>query len=640
MKYSIQEGNYLTMGATLICDTITFTFEAEQECDCAVVLYPKNRKEEPVRIAIPSDYCVGSLRSVAVKGISWKRYDYVYEIDGILQNDPYARRIIGREKWADLERAESNYRICSGFDFSTFPWTKEKKVCVKKQDMVMYKLHVRAYTMSDPAVRGKKKGTFRAIQEKIPYLKEFGITTLELMPVYEFEEFVFEKEKPTILKKAEDVQHPKRINLWGYEKGEYFAPKASYAYTNNPAKELKELILALHAHDIECVLEMYFEPDMNPNMILEVLRYWVMEYHVDGFHLLGVNLSLEAIVQDVRLSRTKLFYHHFPEELQNEKKQYQNLYEYNDDFYYPVRRMMNRMEGELESLTGQMRKQRLTQGYINYITSNNGFTLADLFSFGEKHNWENGEENLDGNNWNYSNNYGEEGPSRKKFINSIRKRQMMNAMAIVLLSQGVPMIWAGDEIGNSQSGNNNAYCQDNVVGWTNWKQKDRYCEFTMFVKKMLEFRKEHPILRKEVPFHLCDDQQLGYPDLSYHCDAAWVTRFEVNRLSIGIMYCGKGEAKDDDTVEKIYVGINFHNGSQTLALPQLGRGEVWCKIMDTTYTGNRFFPESEQKNVTHHLQIPGQSVCILLSRPYEKKEVVRSPKIRSIRAAKENKMRK
>ena len=215
---------------------------------------------------------------------------------------------------------------------------------------------------------------------------------------------------------------------------------------------------------------------------------------------------------------------------------------------------------------------------------------------------------------------------------------MMNAMAILLLSQGVPMIWAGDEMGNSQSGNNNAYCQDNRIGWTSWKQKDAYQDFFLFVKKMVKFRKEHPILHKATPFHLCDEQQFGYPDLSYHCDGAWVTRFEANRLSIGIMYCGKKDS--DDTVEKIYVGINFHNGSQMLALPQLGRGESWCKIMDTTYTGDRFIPEQEQKRVTHHLRIPGQSVCILLCRSCDKKEVVRSPKVLGMRREADNKKRK
>ena len=234
MKYKIKEGNYSHMGTQRDHDTITFTFEGERESDCAILLYAKSRVESVIRIPVPKEDCIGSLRSVSVVGIPWERYYYNFEVDGEVKNDPYARRIIGREKWADGKRKEQGYRILSGFDFTEFQWDKEKRPIIAKSDMVMYKLHVRGFSMDDPTIRGRKKGTFAAVEDKIPYLRELGITTVEFMPLYEFEEFVFAK----VPKKCEDVLsqgqrgeqfelQDVKVNFWGYSESNYFAPKAS-----------------------------------------------------------------------------------------------------------------------------------------------------------------------------------------------------------------------------------------------------------------------------------------------------------------------------------------------------------------------------------------------------------------------------
>lgn len=609
MKYTIKEGDYSRMGTHIEGDTITFTFEGEKESDCAILLFAKNDERCQERIAVPPNYCIGSLRSVTICKIDPSRYDYDFEVDGVLLNDPYARKIKGREKWADTRRKERGYQIRSSFAQTGYEW-KDTRPDIAKEDMIMYKLHVRSFTMDDPKTPAKKRGTFAGVTDKITYLKELGVTTVEFMPVYEFEEFQFRKRYQQ--ETQQFVEEVEKVNMWGYGESNYFAPKASFAAEKEPEKELKDLIQKLHQNQMECIMEIYFDAKVNHNLIVEVLRYWVKEYHVDGFHLLGDSLPLSAITQDILLSRTKLFYQRFPDELQDRQKKYQNLYEYNDDFYYPVRKMLNHMGGDLLSFTGQMRKQRIEQGYVNYLASNNGFTLEDIFCYSEKHNERNMEENMDGNDWNFSSNYGIEGPTRKRFIQKIRMQQKKNAIAILFLSQGVPLLWAGDEWGNSQQGNNNAYCQDNRIGWINWRQMERNQDYLQFVKEMIRFRKAYPMLHRPHPMHLSDLEHIGYPDLSYHCDNAWVSCFEQNRQSVGVLFCKK-TGEEEHKIQKIYLGFNFHTSAQMLALPQIPEDEAWIKVMDTSIAKEEFLPKRKQSRHSRQLMTGSQSVCILIS---------------------------
>ena len=255
-----------------------------------------------------------------------------------------------------------------------------------------------------------------------------------------------------------------------------------------------------------------------------------------------------------------------------------------------------------------MRKQKKYAGFVNYAASNDGFTLADVFMYSEKHNEANGENNADGNDWNYSDNYGIEGPTRKKYIESLRKKQLRNAITAVFLAQGIPLLAAGDEIGNSQRGNNNAYCQDNAVGWVNWKNDKKYASLQQFVKKMTAFRKAHPVLRMEEPMRMNDYKGLGYPDLSFHCDSAWTVGFSPNRQSVGMLYCGPYA----DCEEMIYVAYNFHTGKQFLALPKLPKSKKWYKVMDT---GNENgFLEKEVKMDAVQVEIAGMSIQILIGK--------------------------
>lgn len=619
MHFSIKEGDYEKMGAVVTQEGTIFTFEGEKEADCAILLYRRNTTEA-VRIEVPRAYCIGALRSVLVKKIDIRRYQYNYEIDGKEQVDPYAQRIEGRERWYETKRYQPGYQVRGGFIQSAYDWEDDHTPEILPEDMVMYKLHVRGYTM-DGGAAGRKRGTFAALKEKIPYLRKLGITTVELMPAYEFEELVLPMEPcaPDYLsyRKQEDEpkeeQTVKKVNFWGYVPGNYFAPKASYAYGREADVEFKDLIKELHRNSMECIMEIYFDSTVSQRMMAEVLRFWVKQYHVDGFHLAGGQLAVEEAAQDVLLRRTKLFCTGYGTALLEKKTAYPHLYIYNDEYLYPLRKLLNHMEGSMYEFANQQKKQGLYHGYVNYAAINNSFTLADVFMYSEKHNLENGENNADGSDWNYSSNYGIEGPTRKKYVAQQRKRQMKNALAMVMLAQGVPLIASGDEFGNSQKGNNNAYCQDNKTGWVNWNEAKKNASFTQYVEQLIRFRREHPIIRASQPMRMNDYKGEGYPDLSYHADSAWVNGFDASRRSAGMLYCSAYATQPPDGDAFVYAAYNFHHGKCHLALPKLPKGVKWYAVMNTALD-EPFYKEEICLTQQELLEMDGSSVRLLVGR--------------------------
>lgn len=626
MVYTIKEGNYEKYGVQVKENGIHFTFEAEKEDNCKLLLYGKEM-EVIETIPIPDRYCRGAIRSVCIAGITAGNLKYNYEINGEVVTDPYANRIVGREKWNHLKRESYAYQVCGGYAKTEFDWGEDILPEVPRHEMVMYKLNIRGFSM-DAGIHGKSRGTFRAVKEKIPYLKELGITTVEFMPIYEFEEMELPKETEKLpdyliweekegdkIKPEETAgETPKRVNLWGYVPGNYFAVKSAYASVPEAAAEWKELIRELHANGMECVMEMYFSGKINQNMILDALRYWVKEYHVDGFHLLGEKLPVTLIAQDPWLRRSKIFFMGYDAMFLEEKRKYPHLFVYSDEYLYPVRGMLNHMNGNLEAFVCQQRKQHSMQGFVNYITDNNGFTLLDLFSYAEKHNEENGEDNCDGSNWNLSNNFGVEGRTGRKHICAIRERQLRNAIAILMLGQGVPLIFEGDEMGNSQNGNNNAYCQDNRIGWVNWKKNGKYAWLYEFTRQMILFRKTHPVIASEEPKALNDFLRKGFPDLSYHGENAWISSLPQDRQAVGMMYCGAYEEFQDGTKDDfIYIGYNFHMGLSRLALPKLPDKKKWYLVMDTA-RGIQPFLEEESVQREQQIALEGQSIIILVGK--------------------------
>ena len=625
MSLTIKEGNYLALGATVAKNQVTFTFEGEKEDVCRIILISKVTQGTEI-ITVPVEYCLGSLRSVTVSGLNPQEYNYIYEINGEKVVDPYARKIVGREVWDDVSRQGQDEVIC-GIETDNFAWGGDKRPEVPKGQMVMYKLHVRGFTMANKTA-GKSKGTFAAVKNKIPYLKDLGITTVELMPIYEFEEKPVKHALQTVpdyVKRSVEngmiapavvlEKEEKRVNYWGYGKGDYFAVKASYASEPQKASvEFKKLVKALHENGMECVLEMCFPETIPHSRILDVLHYWVKEYHVDGFHILGGNLPMTAIVQDPVLSRTKLFAADFAGVESGRK--YKNLYVYREEYQYPTRQLLNHHPCDIREFVNQQKKQSEQMGYVNFIASNNGFTLADLFMYNDKHNEANGENNRDGSDYNLSNNYGIEGPCKKRHINEMRKSRAHAAYMMLIFAQGVPMIMAGDEMGNTQEGNNNAYCQDNAIGWVNWSQFNSTKGQRELLKGLISFRKQHTMIANEKPFKFNDYRSFGMPDLSYHGEYAWLSQLDPGRKSIGMLYNG-AYASDEQNQSDIYIGYNFYADEVQLALPKLvcskKEKKQWYLCMDSS--AKQVILEKEQLlEEQQYVTLQPHSICVVQSR--------------------------
>lgn len=621
MKIIIREGNYARLGAQQLADRVIFTFCGEKEDLCSVVLVHRQTGEQTA-VEVPGQYCLGSLRSVAVMHLKASEYMYYFEINGRRQMDPCAHCIVGREVWNDGRRKETGYEVYAAFAEEEFDWRDDEAPEISAGEMFLYKLHVRGFTMD--AGRIRHPGTFLALTNRIGYLKRLGVTTVELMPVYEFEEMPlpvrpdppeyvrWEPKEDDIIRPGEPKEPEGQLNYWGYGDGNYFAVKASYASDPEHAqREYKALIRRLHEHRMECVMEMYFPKDANQNMVLDALRYWVMEYHVDGFHLLGEGIPVTAIVQDKLLSRTKIFCGGFDPALLAGARRFKNLYIYKDEYLYPARRILNHLGGNMRDFIDQQRKQGSRHGYVNYIAGNNGFTLADLFMYNDRHNEANGENNQDGCAWNFSNNYGVEGPTRKRYINALRKLKWRNSVMMLMLAQGVPLLWAGDEMGNSQQGNNNAYCQDNATGWLNWKNEKTHRKEIAFLQQLVRFRRQHPIISSETPFQFSDYRALGSPDLSFHGENAWMIEPDAGRMCVGMMYSG-AYSPDEACSEDVYVAYNFFSAVSGLALPRLDKGKSWYLVFDSADEESPYHEEPVLKDGPRITMSP-QSICVLVS---------------------------
>lgn len=578
-----------------------------------LLLYHKG-KEEPCREIPFSENGTGSVRTLYLPWLDGRKYEYNFKIGTEVVQDPYACVIIGREKFGQ-ETDYGEHQVRCGF------WEKEPKEIsqgpsLPYEDMILYKVHVRGYT-KNPNSKVKKKGTFQGLMEKIPYWKELGINAIELMPAYDFWEVsIKERENGLVVQKTET----ERINFWGYAEGFYFVPKASYCAGKNPGEEFLEFITALHDAGIECIMEFYFPRQMNPLMCLEVLRYWKMRYHVDGFHLLGEGILPQLAVQDEVLKGTKLLMTQAAEvALKRGDGEDKYLAEYHMGFMEVMRRFLKSDENTLYPAVEQIRKNPPDYGVINYMVCQDGFTMMDLVSYDYRHNEENGENNQDGNSWNYSWNCGAEGPTRKQQIKTLRERQIKNAFLLMLLSQGTPMIYGGDEFGNSQMGNNNAWCQDNKTGWIDWSQQKKNEKLTQFVKAAIAFRKSHPLLHRAVPYQGMDWRCVGYPDFSYHTQRAWYCSFENTGRCIGLMYCGAYADEDKKNSDDfLYVAYNFHWEPRQLALPSLKKdGLSWYLAVDTYDTkgigiapGGKEILLEDQKMLT----VPPRTIQVLLGK--------------------------
>lgn len=518
-------------GCTVEGQTANFSVAVPEGQTCELIIYKKGARTSAFSQEMPYSDVAGNLHFLSVVLEQPEDYEYCYKIGGKIVPDPYGKAFSGREHWS-VSKGKEKRKLRTRIVTDTFDWGKSQFPHLKKEDVIAYSLHVRGFTKHSSSGVAHK-GTFDGVTEKLPYLQKLGINQIHLMPVYEFDE------------------NQRHVNYWGYGKAYFFAPKASYA-AGDPVNEMKSLVRQMHLAGIEVILEMPFTEGTTFSLILDCLRYWVMQYHVDGFIVNPYICNLDGLAKDPVLAKSKIL-----------KKE--------DGFQNVMRRFLKGDEGMIRDVICQLKNQD-TQLY-NYIASHNGFTLCDVVSYDGKHNEANGENNLDGPDYNYSWNCGAEGNSRKKAVNELRKNQIFNAFFLLLFAQGMPCILSGDEFMNTQKGNNNAYCQDNLISWLDWNQLSRQEELYTFVCRLIALRKA---CMKQIAKKSEDTMdRSGIPQISYHGEDAWQMPAGRASRQLGVFY------HEESTEKDFYIAYNMHWLSHSFALPSLPKGMEWVCMAGT-----------------------------------------------------------
>ncbi|MFZ2097442.1 MAG: glycogen debranching protein GlgX [Anaerolineales bacterium] len=659
--FKLRPGKPFPFGATFVPGGVNFSIYSSHATSCSLVLFNRGDLQPKAEIPFPNEFRIGDVFAMIVFGLDYENIEYGYRMDGpfdppqghrfdfskILM-DPYAKAISGRAVWGSKPNWSNIYPHRSMLVFDDFDWGSDRPLEIPMEDLVVYEMHVRSFTRH-PSSGVKFPGTFAGIRQKIPYLKDLGVNCIELMPIYEFDEFENSRLSPET---GETL-----MNYWGYSTIGFFAPKSGLAATGKlsmQVDEFKALIKELHRNGIEILLDVVFNHTAegnengpyisfkgidnktyymltpegyyfnfsgtgntlncnNPvvrNIVLDCLRYWASEYHIDGFRfdlasILGRDSSgsplsnpplLESLAYDPILAKCKLIAEawdagglyqvgSFPA--------YGRWAEWNGKFRDGLRKFLKGEPGMVSDIAQRLQgspdlyASRGPTASINFITCHDGFTLYDLVSYNDKHNEANGEGNQDGANDNNSWNCGWEGSTDDLNINALRSRQMKNAAAMLLVSQGVPMILMGDEIARTQNGNNNTYCQDNDLNWLDWNLLNSQSELFRFFKYCINFRLAHPVFRNR--WHLSNQDRMGcgYPDISWHGTQAWEPDWSSESHVLAFMLSGKhargGMIKDND----IYVAMNMHWDSHWFELPRLPDGESWHVFANTGVS----FPE-------------------------------------------------
>jgi glycogen operon protein len=657
-NFRLRRGQPFPFGATLVPGGVNFSVFSSYATSCTLVLFEKHAKEPMGEIPFPEEFRIGNVYSIVVFDLDYENLEYGYRMDGpnnfadgqwfdnskILM-DPYAKIIGGRDVWGKTPDWEDIYHHRARLAFDDFDWEDDRPLEIPPEDQIIYEMHVRSFTAHPSSgVKESHRGTFAGIRSKIPYLKELGVNAIELMPIFEFDEFENSRISP--------ITGETLYNYWGYSTVGFFAPKAGYAATGKfgmQVDELKALIKELHKNGIEVILDVVFNHTAegnekgpyisfrgldnktyymltpegyyfnfsgcgntlncnNPivrNMVLDCLRYWAAEYHIDGFRFdlaailgrdpWGAPLSnpplLESLAFDPILAKCKLIAEawdagglyqvgSFPA--------YGRWAEWNGKYRDSIREFL-KGDGNVWEVSQRLQGSpdlyawagRVPATSINFITAHDGFTLMDLVSYNYKHNEANGENNNDGSNDNYSWNCGWEGATDDPGINTLRHRQIKNAIAMLLVSQGVPMLLMGDEMGRTQNGNNNTYCHDNELNWQDWTLLEKNPDLFKFTKDCIAFRKAHPVLRNTGHFHHRDYVGSGYPDISWHGTQAWYADWSTYSRTLAFLLCGKHAKQGSVEDNYIYVGMNMYYGACHFELPGLPPGMKWHVFANT-----------------------------------------------------------
>lgn len=686
----ISQGNVLPFGATPVANGVNFSVFSLNAEGCVLVLFEKGAAEPFAEIRFPEEFRVGKAFTMTVHNLDFRRIEYGYRMFGafapkeghrfnpdVILIDPYAQAITGRGRWAEKSNRGDLYPHRSRVVEHQFDWQGDTPLNTPSEDLIIYEMHVRGFTQH-PTSQTRHPGTYAAIVEKIPYLRELGINAVELLPIYDFDEFEHSRINPETGEML--------LNYWGYSTVNFFSPKAGYAAGGSDEGEVDEfkyMVRELHRSGIEVILDVVFNHTAEGNekghtisfrgidnrtyymltpegyyynfsgtgntlncnhpavisVIIDCLRYWVSHYHIDGFRFDlasilarredGTPLNdpplLKAIAHDPILGNCKLIaepwdagglYHvgAFPA--------YGRWAEWNGKYRDAIRKFIRSDVGQVPEMMERMigspdlYSTRGPIASINFITAHDGFTLNDLVSYNEKHNAANLEGNNDGANDNNSWNCGIEGETDDPAILALRSQQMKNAIAILLMSQGVPMIVMGDEVARTQKGNNNTYCQDNDLSWLNWDLVQQNAEIFRFMKTMIHFRHWHPVLRHGYHLRGVDYQNAGIPDISWFSLDLDANTPADERLTVGFMLSGAhakgGLAQDND----IFVAMNMHWESQHFTLPALPN-KAWYIFANTGASAPQDIHEPGQEVILSdqvNLMLSPRSVIILISR--------------------------
>ncbi|MBO7633768.1 MAG: alpha-amylase, partial [Lachnospiraceae bacterium] len=427
-------------------------------------------------------------------------------------------------------------------------------------------------------------GTFKAVAAKVQYIRSLGFNAVLLMPCYDFDEVM-----------PAGFGQPARINYWGYgSPANYFAPKTAYAADpKKVCEEFASMVKAFHAAGIEVLMEMDFTPQVPDILTLEVLRFWHETYHIDGFRLMSGSFSPRLAATDPYLRGVKLIRDYWSEDCTGtmQLRERPVLAESNDDYMEAVRRFLIGDEGVVKEFSERIRDNGNLAAKVNYFADHNGFTLADVFSYDVRHNEANNEKNLDGREINHSWNCGVEGPAAGRTVNRLRLKMIKNALAVLFMSQGAPMLMAGDECGSTHFGNNNPYCCDNAQGWVVWQNNAFANEIRRFTKDMIALRRAHRIFSNIIELRGSDYIHSGCPDVSFHGTKAWYPDFGYFSRTLGMLL--NGEYAITDRVNRdtsFYVAFNMHWEEHEFDLPSVNHSTfrfVFATDAKTVFDGGK-----------------------------------------------------
>lgn len=583
--------------------------------------------------------------------------------------DPYSRAVTGQRKWGEKPEGGKDFEYRARVVKSSFDWGNIKQLEQPFEDLVIYETHVRGYT-KDKSSGVSAPGTFAGLKDKIPYLKDLGINAVELMPIFEFDEmesarvvdgvqlynywgyntvsffapntsYAFNEEHnhegdelKSLIKalKENGIEVILDVVFNHTAEGNEMGPCFSFKGIDNNVYYM--LTPDAHYYNFSgCGNVMNCNHPVVRSFIIDCLRHWAVEYRVDGFRfdlasILGRDQNgapmanppiLESLAFDPVLGKMKLI-----AEAWDAGGLYQvgsfpswnRWAEWNGRYRDDMRSFLKGDDGmagnAITRITGSRDlyspESRGHKASVNFLTCHDGFTLYDLYSYNEKHNEKNGWNNTDGDNNGHSWNCGAEGETDDPNVNGLRRRLIKNAFAALLCSRGPAMFFAGDEFCNTQFGNNNAYCQDNIISWLDWSRLEEFKEIHDFVRHMIQFRKEHPILRKMTKPSSCQ-----FPEISVHNGTPFNASTDYKTKLIGIMYAGRNEEDTEDDI--VFYCMNAYWEPLVMQLPVLPNGKHWHVDTNTNaeyFDGEDFTAKTELLGV-NTIRVPARTTIILVA---------------------------